>query len=68
MVAVKILPAGEEIERKLTLYFAEGAGEVWMIGLKHQSMTVYLRRGQEVVRPPVEVQYRPATEPQVSVS
>ena len=41
MIAVEILSPGEEIERKLTLYFAEGALEVWVIDPRHQSMTVY---------------------------
>jgi hypothetical protein len=31
MIAIEILSPGEEIERKLTLYFAEGAAEVWVI-------------------------------------
>jgi len=31
MIAVEILSPGEEIDRKLTLYFADGALEVWVI-------------------------------------
>jgi Uma2 family endonuclease len=50
MIAVEILSPGEDIERKLTLYFAEGALEVWVIGIKRQTMTVYARREQQVIR------------------
>lgn len=31
MVAVEVLSKGEDIERKLTLYFADGAQEVWSL-------------------------------------
>lgn len=57
MVAVEILSPGEEIERKLTLYFADGALEVWVIDRKHRTMTVSVRRGGEVLRFAVEDRY-----------
>jgi Uma2 family endonuclease len=57
MLAVEILSADEDFERKLTLYFAEGAAEVWAIDRKHKAMTVYLMRSGEVVRIPVEREY-----------
>jgi Uma2 family endonuclease len=50
MIAVEILSPGEDIERKLTLYFAEGALEVWVISIKHKAMAVYVRREQPVIR------------------
>jgi Uma2 family endonuclease len=56
--AVEILSPGEEIDRKLTLYFAEGALEVWMVDAKHKAMTVYLRQGDKVIREVVDREYR----------
>lgn len=58
MIAVEILSTGEEIERKLTLYFAEGALEVWLIDPRHKTMTVYVRQNGEVVRRVVDREYR----------
>jgi Uma2 family endonuclease len=58
MLAVEILSPGEEIERKLTLYFEEGALEVWVIDLQHRAMTVYVKRHDEVVRIVVRDQYQ----------
>jgi Uma2 family endonuclease len=57
MIAVEILSPGEDIERKLTLYFAEDAFEVWVIDVRHKTMTVYLRRNHEVVRLPIDQEY-----------
>ena len=39
-----------QIERKLTLYFSEGADEVWVADPDKGSMTVYRRVGEEVHR------------------
>lgn len=58
MIAVEILSPGEEIDRKVTLYFAEGAREVWVVDLKHQAMTVYARQGEQVIRHAVDREYR----------
>jgi Uma2 family endonuclease len=58
MVAVEILSTGEDIERKLSLYFAEGALEVWLFDLKRRSMTVYRRADCQVVRLDVSGEYR----------
>jgi Uma2 family endonuclease len=58
MLAVEILSPGEEIERKLTLYFDEGALEVWVIDLQHRAMTVYSKCRDQVVRIVVRGQYR----------
>jgi Uma2 family endonuclease len=68
MIAIEILSPGEEIERKLTLYFAEGAAEVWVIDGKRRAMIVYTRRRDEVLRRPIEAQYRSEAEPEVSIS
>jgi Uma2 family endonuclease len=50
MIAVEVLSPGEEMERKLTLYFAEGVLEVWVIDIRRKTMTVYVRREQQVIR------------------
>lgn len=60
MIAVEVLSPGEEIDRKLTLYFADGAAEVWVVDLKHQSMTVYARQDDQVIRHSVKDEYRSA--------
>ena len=57
MIAVEVLSPGEEI-RKLTLYFSEGALEVWVVDAKRKAMTVYARREQDIVRLTVEKAYR----------
>ena len=54
MLAVEILSEGENIERKLTLYFAEGAAEVWVVDRKHRSFTVYAEHNGMVIRTPVQ--------------
>ncbi len=58
MIAVEILSPDEEIDRKLTLYFAEGALEVWVVDLKRKAMTVYLRQNDKVIREVVDREYR----------
>lgn len=58
MIAVEVLSSGEEIDRKLTLYFAEGALEVWVVDLKHRAMTVYARHADQVIRHAVDREYR----------
>jgi Uma2 family endonuclease len=53
MVAIEILsPANSAagVERKLTLYLSEGAGEVWVVDGKRKIMTVYRRTAGQVVR------------------
>jgi Uma2 family endonuclease len=67
MLAVEILSPGEEMERKLTLYFAEGALEVWVIDIRRKTMTVYVRREQQVIRIDIAESYRSETA-QVAVS
>lgn len=57
MIAVEILSPRENIERKLTLYFAEGALEVWVLDRKHRSMTVYKRSEGQIVRLSVDGDY-----------
>lgn len=59
MIAVEILSPGEEIERKLTLYFEDGALEVWVIDGKRKAMTVYSRQGDQVIRRVVDNEYQP---------
>ena len=58
LIAVEILSRGEEIEPKLTLYFADGALEVWIVDPKRRSMTVYTLENDQVVRRAVDRQYR----------
>jgi Uma2 family endonuclease len=58
MIAVEILSPGEEIDRKLTLYFAEGALEVWVIDAKRRAMTSYSKQNDQVIRTVVEREYR----------
>src|SRR5688572_18471737 len=41
MIAVEILSPGEDLEEKLSLYFAEGAMEVWVLSIRKKIMTVY---------------------------
>jgi Uma2 family endonuclease len=57
MIAVEILSPSEEIDHKLTLYFAEGALEVWVIDAKRNAMTVYARQNDQVIRHVVESEY-----------
>lgn len=57
MIAVEILSPGEDIDRKLTHYFDEGAQEVWVIDRKHKAMTVYFTRMGDVIRWPVDDEY-----------
>src|SRR5262245_28755093 len=58
MLAVEILSPGEEIDEKLTLYFEEGAREVWIINPRKHSMTVYRQGSEGVFRLHVEGEYR----------
>jgi Uma2 family endonuclease len=58
MIAVEILSPGEEIDRKLTLYFAEGALEVWVVDAKRRAMTVYVRQNDKVIREVVDREYQ----------
>ena len=67
MIAVEILSPADEIERKLTLYFDDGALEVWLLDPRRKAMTVYVRKGEEVVRLSVTDEYR-SEAAQVTVS
>ena len=58
MIAVEILSPGEEMDPKLTFYFAEGALEVWVIDPKRKTMTVYSQQNDQVVRRVVDREYR----------
>jgi Uma2 family endonuclease len=58
MIAVEILSPGEEIDRKLTLYFADGAQEVWVVDSKRKAVTIYARDNDRVVRLVVDDEYR----------
>jgi Uma2 family endonuclease len=57
MIAVEILSPGEEIDPKLTLYFAEGALEVWVVDPKRKRMTVYSKQNDQVIRRVVDREY-----------
>lgn len=57
MIAVEILSPGEEVERKITLYFEDGAQEVWVIDVPHKSMTAYVKESGNVLRHSVEREY-----------
>ncbi|HMD48018.1 MAG TPA: Uma2 family endonuclease [Bryobacteraceae bacterium] len=58
MIAVEILSPSEEIDHKLTLYFADGAREVWVIDSKRKAMTVYARQNDQVIRQVVDRECR----------
>jgi Uma2 family endonuclease len=60
MVAVEILSPSEDIEEKRTLYFDEGALEVWVINARRETMTVYVRSEGTVTRLKVEDEYHSA--------
>jgi Uma2 family endonuclease len=67
MVAVEVLSPGEDIEEKLTLYFDEGAREVWVISLRSKTMAVYVRSDDTVTRLKVEDKYHSSAD-EVTVS
>jgi len=58
LIAVEILSPGEEIDRKLTLYFADGAQEVWVIDTKRQAVTIYSRLDDKVIRDAADREFR----------
>ena len=58
MIAVEILSPGEEIDRKLTLYFADGAQEVWVLDTKSNAVTVYSRQADKVIRQVVDQEFQ----------
>ena len=58
MIAVEIVSPGEDLEEKLTLYFDEGALEVWVLHYRKKTMTVYRRSEGVVVRLRIEGEYR----------
>ena len=58
MIALEILWPGEEIDHKLTLYFTDGALEVWVIEGKRKAMTVYSKQNDQVIRFAVDSEYR----------
>jgi Uma2 family endonuclease len=57
MIAVEILSPGEEMDHKLTLYFADGGLEVWVIDAKRKAMTVYSKQNDQVIRCVVDSEY-----------
>lgn len=60
LLAVEILSPSNTaaaIERKLTLYFSEGADEVWVIAPDKRSMSVYKRADTQVQRLSVHDRY-----------
>ncbi len=57
-IAVEILSPGKEIDRKLTLYSAEGALEVWVIDAKRKAITVYAKHDDAVIRRVVDREFR----------
>jgi len=58
MIAVEVLSPGEEIDRKLTLYFADGAQEVWVVDIKYRAITVYSQQDDKVIRRVVDREFR----------
>ena len=59
-LAIEILSprnTAAEIERKLTLYFADGANEVWVIAPAHRSLSAYTRVENQVRRVSVRDRY-----------
>jgi len=62
-LAVEVLSPrnrASHIERKLTLYFAEGAAEVWVIDPSNQTMLVYRATPEGAIRTAVNETYRSA--------
>jgi Uma2 family endonuclease len=62
-LAIEILSprnTAAEIERKLTLYFPEGADEVWVIAPGHRSFSAYRRVENHVQRVSVRDRYETA--------
>lgn len=60
VLAIEILSPSNtagQIERKLTLYFSEGANEVWVVDPDKRNMTAYRRVGEDVHRVAVHEQY-----------
>lgn len=55
---MEILSPGKEIDRKLTLYSAEGALEVWVIDAKRKAITVYAKHDDAVIRRVVDREFR----------
>ena len=58
MIAVEILSPKEGIDEKLTLYFDEGALEVWVLNFRKKTMTVHRRTDTGVTHLRVEGEYR----------
>lgn len=57
MIAVEVLSPGEEIEAKLTLYFAHGAREVWVVDARRKTIAIYAKQANQVVRSVVEREF-----------
>jgi len=56
MLAIEVLSPSNtaaQIDRKLTLYFSEGAGEVWVVNPRRRTMTVF----RDSLRLPIEASY-----------
>jgi len=60
MLAIEILSPEKmawDLERKLTLYLAEGGGEVWVVDPKRKIISVYRKVAEQVIRTVVESTY-----------
>lgn len=63
LLAVEVLSprnTGPQIERKLTLYFAEGAAEVWVLDPRRKTFTAYVAVDDQVRRVAVNQPYNSA--------
>jgi Uma2 family endonuclease len=58
MIAVEVLSPGEDIDEKLTLYFADGAKEVWVVNPRKKTMSAYVRQDGDVLRHQVVSEFR----------
>jgi Uma2 family endonuclease len=58
MIAVEVLSPGENLEEKLSVYFDEGALEIWILSIREKSMTVCRRGNEGVIRMSVQGQYK----------
>lgn len=60
MLAIEILSPSNsagQIDRKVTMYFAEGAAEVWVVNPEKRTLTVYRQTGDDVRRLAIRDRY-----------
>jgi Uma2 family endonuclease len=58
MIAIEVISPGENADYKATVYLKHDAGEVWLVDGRRRRMTVYVRKGREVIRRVERDEYR----------